>query len=250
MIEMKCRKNKYLSIKQQFLNNPLHMISINPLFKNSLLIPLLPIEKNIFVIYEKKANLALLQKEIYEIPQEISWINKDIYTHAWKSITLKSKDGLEQDYLEESFLGTGEDNTYQYTTMIKFFPFIKKLLESLETDIYLVRILKLNARGKIKYHTDEIVFKKKFDIIRCHLPIITDYNIKFKIGYPLNPPSPTSGSGIWNAESIFEKYLEPGYLWYTNVNCLHSVENNTNIDRIHLVIDLKPTETMLKNIFN
>ena len=161
MWEMKIKNKKNLSIKEQFINNPSRMIALNPLFKQTSLIPLLPLDKNLFVIYEKKANIRLLREEINKIPKQISWINKDIYTQAWKSITLKSKNGLDQDYLEETFLGQGENNIYKYTSAIEYFPFIKELLESLETDIYLVRLLKLEAGGKIKYHTDEIVFKKK-----------------------------------------------------------------------------------------
>ena len=42
-------------------------------------------------------------------------------------------------------------------------------------------------------------------------------------------------------------YLEPNKLWFTDVNYKHWVKNNSDIDRIHLVIDFKPTiEIMFK----
>ena len=171
------------------------------------------------------------------------WKNKD--EKDWFSITLRSKDGEEQSFLEETDFGSGLGNTYKYTSLIKHTPYIKSILENLDTDVYLVRLLRLNANSIIKYHTDEIVFKNK-NIIRCHIPIITHSQVSFKIGYPLNKPAP--GYHIWNATELYSQNLSAGYLWYTNVNCLHSVENNSNIDRIHLVLDIRPSREILDKI--
>ena len=149
-----------------------------------------------------------------------------------------SHDLMVMDYASLTKLGIGEQNLYIYTTAMKNCNYFKKILDEIPTDIYLVRILKLKSKGRIKFHTDEVVFNQTKDIIRCHLPIITHPNIKFQIGFPLNKPA--EGFEIWNASVLHEKYLAPGKLWYTNVNTLHGVVNNSNIDRYHLVIDMRP----------
>ena len=77
-----------------------------------------------------------------------------------------------------------------------------------------MRILKLKKNGRIKFHTDEHVFKDR-KIIRIHLPIITNPDVKFQIGYPVQKPAP--GYNIWNAQNL---QLKKGYLWFTNVNTL------------------------------
>lgn len=38
--------------------------------------------------------------------------------------------------------------------------------------------------------------------------------------------------------------MEAGKLWYSRVDKNHWVKNDSDIDRIHLVIDIKPTEEM------
>ena len=236
-------RHKEKTLEAQFEENPRELIIKTPLFRDNI-IPHHPLEKNLFILKENEFNINLMQQDVSNIHKNANWHNKG--DKDWFSITLKSKDGLEQNFLEETKLGIGKENEYRYSALMNHAPYIKQILESLGTEIYLVRLLKLNARGKIKYHTDEIVFKKRREIIRCHIPIITNPSVSFKIGYPLASPAP--GFRVWNAAELYARYLKPGYLWYTNVNCLHSVENNSNIDRVHLVVDMRPTPEMISNI--
>ena len=108
---------------------------------------------------------------------------------SWQSITLKSSDGRDQSFLKQTKLGRGEKNTYHYTDAMKNCNYFKEILKEIPTDIYLVRILKLKAGGRIKFHTDETVFKQTRDIIRCHLPIITHQAVEFQIGFPIQKPA-------------------------------------------------------------
>jgi hypothetical protein len=232
------------TLKEQFEENPKELVTKNPLFRSNI-IPHHPLEKNLFILKRERFNINLMQRDIINIQKNANWHDKG--DKDWLSITLKSKNGTDQNFLEEMKLGVDVENVYKYTPYLEHAPYIKQILEGLGTDIYLVRLLKLNAGGKIKYHTDEIVFKKKREIIRCHIPIITHPAVSFKIGYPLASPAP--GFRVWKGTELYVRYLEPGHLWYTNVNCLHSVENNSNIDRVHLVVDLRPTPEMLRIIY-
>jgi len=196
-----------------------------------ILIPKWPIERNYMKINPTLYDLKEIKKEIFNLNE--TWINKDLITNNWESLTLKSQNGEEQSFLKKTDL-----SNYIYTDIIEKLPSIKQLLENIPTEIYLVRLLKLKKGGKIKFHTDEEVFKENNKIIRVHLPIITHKDVKFQIGYPLQKPA--EGFSVWNAEVLYETHLEEGYFWYTNVNTLHAVTNNSPIDRIHLVCDMKP----------
>lgn len=236
-------KKNQKSLKDLFIYDTENTINNNIYLQNPFLIPHLPLKKNLCKINNYEINVNNFKEEIKLFDKK--WTIKDNYSNKWKSVCLKGINGEDQNYLEPNIFNQNE-NIFKYTKNIEYFPNIKRFLSTLNTDIYLVRLLKLESHGIIKYHTDEIVFKNNLNIIRCHLPIITNSEVIFKIGIPLQKPKP--GYSIWNADTIMEKYLYPGYLWYTNVNCLHSVENNSSSDRIHLVIDLRPTAEILKKI--
>ena len=233
---------------QQEINvNPISCIAKNKLWRGDI-IPLIPIQRNYFILHEKQFNIDNMKHDVCKAQSLASWSDKDMHTFKWKSITLHSFEGKQQSLLSESSIDERERHKYIPTPIMQACSYFKEIIRSFDTDIYLVRLLRLDAGGKIKFHTDEKVFNRRGDIIRCHIPIITDPSCKFQLGYPIQRPA--SGSdGIWNAELIHSCFLTPGYLWFTNVNALHGVENNSNIDRIHLVIDMKPTQEMLRRIY-
>ena len=229
------RNNKNMNMNLIEMFNKQILLDKTPLWKDHL-IPYYPIDNNYYKINNIKYDLHLLKNDLQKI-KDSSWINKDGKTDEWTSITLKSYDGEDQSFLMNTDFGEKNNNKYQYTKHINNCSYIKKILDDMPTEVYLVRLLKLKKRGRIKFHTDEEVFKSR-NVIRLHLPIITNPNVKFQIGYPVQKPAP--GYNIWNAQILHEKYLEPGYLWFTNVNTLHGVENRSDMDRYHLVIDIKP----------
>lgn len=75
----------------------------------------------------------------------------------------------------------------------------------------------LPAGKKIANHVDKqhIIFKEGH---RLHIPIITNELVDFMVNHE-------------------HKYLEKGYIYEINNTLLHGVENNSNEDRIHLIID-------------
>ena len=226
------QKKQKMTLIERF--NKHLLLDKTPLWKGYL-IPFYPIDNNYFKINNVKYNLDLLKKDVENVKKN-TWVNKDGKTDEWTSLTLKSCDGKDQSFLMNTEYTKNKKNIYQYTPDIQHCNYIKQILDELPTDVYLVRILKLKKGGKIKFHTDEEVFKSG-NLIRLHLPIITNPNVKFQIGYPIQKPA--EGYNIWNALILHEKYLDPGYLWFTNVNTIHGVENRGNQDRYHLVIDIK-----------
>lgn len=92
-------------------------------------------------------------------------------------------------------------------------------------DGYVVRALlaRLEGHGKIDSHTDGL-----YSLLKCHrihIPIITNDKVVFTIGGE-------------------EKVLGEGEMWEINNATLHAVENHSDQDRIHLIVDWVPTSTV------
>ena len=116
-------------------------------------------------------------------------------------------------------------------------PYIKEIIDSFDTKIYYCYLSKLHALTKIDKHKDIDGGSKDWlnldKIMRFHIPIITNPDVKFFIGDPI----------------IKKYYLEEGNLYYTRTgDKTHYVENNSDQDRYHLIIDLKPTQDLLDKI--
>jgi Tfp pilus assembly protein PilF/quercetin dioxygenase-like cupin family protein len=86
---------------------------------------------------------------------------------------------------------------------------------------FIVRMIlaKLVAGGKIPKHTDA-----GFSLLNCHrvhLPIITNNDVIFSVGGE-------------------DKNMRVGELWEINNGAEHAVENRSNEDRVHLIVDWMP----------
>ena len=80
-----------------------------------------------------------------------------------------------------------------------------------------MRLLNLHAGSTIKAHRDsELNFEN--GEIRLHIPVLTHPEVEFFLdGERMN--------------------LQEGECWYMNFNLLHSINNNSPVNRVHLVID-------------
>jgi mannose-6-phosphate isomerase-like protein (cupin superfamily) len=111
------------------------------------------------------------------------------------------------------------ENEFIDTAYMDQFPSVKKLLHSLDCAVMSARFLNLHAGAVIKKHTDaELAFEK--GEARLHFPVFTNPGVEF---YCEN-------------ERIF---FQAGECWYLNANLPHSVSNQGDMDRIHLVVDCK-----------
>jgi len=86
-----------------------------------------------------------------------------------------------------------------------------------------ILIAKLRAGGKIAAHADGL-----YSLIKCnriHVPLITNDKAIFTIGGE-------------------EKVLGAGEMWEINNATIHAVDNRSKQDRIHIIIDWIPNETV------
>lgn len=109
-------------------------------------------------------------------------------------------------------------------------PYIASILDSIReqfgTEVGLVRLSKVPSLREIPRHRDGDMFDiEEGTIYRLHIPVLTGEDVLFEI----------AGRNY---------YLEAGNLYFTNVSKIHSVKNRGLIDRVHIVIDVHPTDSL------
>ena len=142
----------------------------------------------------------------------------------WKAISIK---GFSKDPLvisKPNVLGVGSGGNLQETPLVDRLQ-IRSILAKIPAMTERVRLMKLEAGTKISKHTDKVDKDiKSRKIIRLHVPVITDDQIKM-ISW-LEKDNPT------------EFKMKKGECWWLDVSKAHSVLNESDVDRVHLVIDV------------
>ena len=123
--------------------------------------------------------------------------------------------------------GVNEQSKLQDTTLMSEMGFsvIKEVLNFIPSEFERVRLMKIKANSSIGKHTDKI--DKDFGleegkIIRIHVPIRTNDKVEFC---------------LWDDGEKTINYLKEGHYYYVDVRAPHAVTNNSDVDRIHLVVD-------------
>jgi quercetin dioxygenase-like cupin family protein len=135
------------------------------------------------------------------------------YEGGWSAIPLRSIDGK----ADNIFVSPVDTSEYKDTLFLQQSLYLQEVLATFKCPLLGVRLLKLEAGAVIKEHKDaELSFEH--GEVRLHIPVITNNLVEF----------------ILDKERMA---LQEGECWYMNFNLPHSIINNGNEDRIHLVID-------------
>ena len=107
------------------------------------------------------------------------------------------------------------------------FKVIRDVMGMIPAEFERVRLMKIKANSKIGKHSDKI--DKDFgledgNIIRIHVPIRTNDQIRVL---------------SMGGKEKLTNYLQVGHFYYVDVKNFHMfVTNNSDVDRIHLVMDV------------
>ena len=135
------------------------------------------------------------------------------YEGEWSAIPLRSIAGK----IDDIIISPTSNRDYRDTIFLDNSPYLQKVLQAFKCPLQAVRLLKLNAGSIIKEHRDaELNFEK--GEIRFHIPVLTHADVEFFL----------------DKERM---NLKEGECWYMNFNLPHAINNKSNINRIHLVID-------------
>ncbi len=138
----------------------------------------------------------------------------------WTGLALRSMGGKQSPDPSAA----GMDN-YEYTEALEHAPYLKQILDELACPIEVVRILTLPPGGHIKEHFDYHT-NSQYGLLRLHIPIVTHPDVEFIIG----------GQRV---------DFKAGEFWFGDFSKVHSVENKSDITRVHMVIDVQINDFML-----
>ena len=148
----------------------------------------------------------------------------------WTAISLRGYGPTPLDILKPNVLKSKvkTETVLQDTSLLEEdgFQVINDILAKIPSTFERVRFMKIKANSGIGKHSDRI--DKDFgledgNIIRIHVPIRTNDQVEFY---------------LWEGKEKLVNYLEEGHYYYVDVRAPHAVTNNSDVDRIHLVIDV------------
>ena len=108
-------------------------------------------------------------------------------------------------------------DAYKDTPALKECAYFKKVIDTFLCEKETVRLMSLPPGGVVNLHTDYMCGYED-GIFRIHIPIVTNEAVQFTL----------------NGQVL---KMGVGEVWYTNVNLPHSVKNEGNTNRVHLVLD-------------
>lgn len=147
------------------------------------------------------------------------------YEGEWSAIPLRSVAGKTDNII----IAPTNDVDYADTFFLTHAPYLQTVLQTFHCPLKAVRLLKLNAGAIIKEHRDADLSFEKGEI-RIHIPIFTHPNVEFYL----------------DKERMD---IKEGECWYMNFNLPHHIINNSQINRVHLVIDAMVNE-WVNDVFN
>lgn len=161
-----------------------------------------------FDVVRLKQDLDKLQNRDW-----LEHINKGVHDGGWSALPLRSVDGKASNAVVVEM----DPERYQSTPYLKQSEYLQEVLASFDCTLVSTRLMSLKAGQEIRRHTDmDLCFEN--GCVRLHIPIQTHSDVTFLINdHPI--------------------HFAEGECWYMNANYPHQVNNNSGIDRIHLVVD-------------
>ncbi len=141
---------------------------------------------------------------------------KNNFEGNWSIIPLRSPKG-ETHPIRMSYSDPSQ-NEFVDTHFLKQTSYLPKVVSWLQCPVKSVRLMKLAAGSIIKKHTD-LDLAAEYGEARLHVPIETNTDVHFFL----------------NDSEVF---MNQGECWYLRLSDPHNVDNNSQSDRIHLVLDV------------
>lgn len=168
--------------------------------------------------------------DLQKVEKEITWLDHPDYTVAttgdWKAVALLSS--VSSDYNDPESLRYHGRGRPIPTAVLKACPYLCEVLDSFKTDVHRARLMNLKPGTRISEHRDYGAQRYSVErgFIRVHIPIRTHVDVHWKLRGKTIP-------------------MGPGEAWYLNVCQPHAVENKSDVQRVHLVLDMKVNEWLL-----
>jgi hypothetical protein len=130
-------------------------------------------------------------------------------------------------HLAEKDTNDNQLEPFQDTPLMAHAPYVRQILDELETHVSSVLFLALEPGGKIREHADGPAWQLgSGHEIRLHIPIVTNDDVWYVVGGQRHD-------------------LRPGEIWYGDFSQPHWFENRGQETRIYLMANTRVSETLL-----
>src|SRR6056297_2449418 len=195
------------------------------IFRNSAL----SAEKSLPQIYRHNGVRLLQQLDAEKLQAEL---NAALQQHAWfgrrrknwYALPLRSHHGgvTEQHVTHSGVHYRSAANAFKDTPLMSCCPYLSEIVTDLQTNVYKIRAMKLDAAACIDKHQDKFPFAT---VCRLHIVVQSEKEVRM-----------TVGKKTW--------HMAEGELWFANVRRPHSVQNDSDNARTHIVLDVDWSERL------
>lgn len=159
---------------------------------------------------------AQIRDEYERALASLAWSDRNRYRNkGWKGVALYSHSGRTNDLRVNYSLPPA------ITPVGEFCPYIcDKVLPQFKAPWFRAGFYKLEAGATIGAHRDLVHHAFSRTMVRIHIPVITDPRV---VMYVAHRPY----------------HFAVGTAWYFDPTALHAVANQSDLDRIHLMVDFR-----------
>lgn len=172
-----------------------------------------------YIRFNHTFNAALLQQEVAALEGGLwkAHYNQSNYEGNWSTLQLRSVNGLTGNNTAIHSNALQGNDRFADTPLMALCPYTSTVIDFFKMEKTSIRFMKLDAGAVIKPHSDPDLNFEEGEL-RIHIPVITNDQLYFYL-----------------EEEILK--MEEGSCWYMNLSLQHSVRNEGNTARVHLVID-------------
>jgi hypothetical protein len=153
-------------------------------------------------------------------------LNRPTYHDGgWRALALVALNGGTD---AKALRWAGERANYEKTPILAKCPYFEEIIDGFECPVQRVRLLRLEPGAKIHEHVD-LGDGWAMRRVRLHIPIVTHEKVFFFV----------DGRRVM---------MNPGELWYCDFTRPHRVHNQSDIGRVHLVLDMT-VDRWLRGVF-
>lgn len=174
--------------------------------------------KNSFLKLPFHLDPSKLQRDL-DACLALNWkqhFNQHDFSGDWSGIALRSASGNETD------ISSHPGSVFIDTPLLEGCPYFREIFSMMECEKETIRLLRLAPGSIIKEHRDRGA-GYQFGSFRLHIVIRTHEDVSFKVDGGEVP-------------------MKSGECWYADFDRPHSVANNSDQDRVHLIMDCNRNE--------
>lgn len=172
-----------------------------------------------YIHFHQQFDVLKLQQEVAGLETALwtAHYNSSNYEGRWTTLQLRSVNGEAANNTAIDAASLAAGISFKDTALLALCPYIKDVIDFFKIEKTAVRLMKLDAGAVIKPHRDHGLNFEQGEL-RLHVPVSTNENVRFFLEDEQLP-------------------MQEGSCWYLNLSLTHSVINESDSNRVHLVID-------------